>query len=69
MLKHVEGYCDRCGHELAGQLCGFCLIEVLGLRVTRALPVTKDPTLDGPFLEALFVKHWTLRRPLIAVRI
>lgn len=59
-------HCDRCGHELAGVLCGFCLVEVLGLRLTRQLPVASDPAVLGPFLQALFVEHWTLRRPLIA---
>ena len=60
------GYCGRCGHELAGELCGFCLVEVLGLRLTRDLPVTQDPSLDGPFLEALFFRHFSLKHPLVA---
>ncbi len=47
-------------------LCGFCLAEVLGLRLTHHLPVASDPALLGPFLEALFVRHHSLRRPLLA---
>lgn len=61
-----SGYCARCHHELSGMLCGFCLAEVLGLRLTHHLPVASDPALLGPFLEALFVRHHSLRRPLLA---
>lgn len=60
------GHCGRCGHQLQGELCGFCLAEVLGIRLTSHLPVTSDPDLLGPFMRALFVEHFSLRRSLVA---
>ncbi len=50
-------------------LCGFCLTELLGVGLGRRLPVVADPLLLAPFLQALFVRHFSLQRPLLAVRL
>jgi hypothetical protein len=68
MPRHRQGYCDRCDHQLTGVLCAFCLAEVLGVRLGRQLPVVADPLLLAPFLQALFVRHFSLRKPLLVAR-